>query len=471
MKRAAQTAGAVAIVWLAILFNAYVIPRNTTTVALTALLAVLGISTVWGFAEALIASFCAVLGFNYYFLPPADSLWISDPEDWVIVTAFVVTAFTASRLSEVARQQRREAESLRRIAQSLLTAESERETSRRAVESAVEELPLGGMALYNRALDATFRAGPKSGDIDESRLRGLPPAESNEGVRAARVRYEQTDFGAVALLGSRLSSASVNTLVSLLAFALERARSGERAARAEAERRQEELKARLMDALAHDFRTPLTSLRIAATELQARGRQTELGEFTDLVAEESERLNRLFTEVIELAKVGANNLHLDRRPHSLRSLLDAAAAEIAPLLRQHCLKVDLPPALPDIEVDAESLQHVFKQILGNAALYCDGGSELSVRAVWEGNLVVVSIQDNGPGIGADDRLRIFEKHYRGRNRRDNREGTGMGLAIAKGLIEAHGGRIWLESEPGKGSIFSFSLSAPLAPGSQTESEA
>jgi two-component system sensor histidine kinase KdpD len=456
MKRARQAAGAIAIVWLVILFNAYVIPRNTTTAALTALLAILGISTFWGFAEALIASVVAVFGFNYYFIPPENSILITDPEDGVVITAFVITAFTASRLSDVAKRQRQEAESLRRIAQVLLMAEGERETSMRAVESAAAELGATEAAFYNRELDATFRAGPAVGRIAEKRLRE-PGEEERPGVHVGMIRYGRTDFGTLGMAGTRVSVTSMQTLESLLAMALERARSRQQAMAAEAERRQEELKARLMDALAHDFRTPLTSIRIAATELQSRGRDTDFAELSDLVAEEADRLNRLFTEVVELARAGAGSFHLDRKPHVVRVLLDRVLVELAPALRTFAITITIPEDLVLVQVDGDSLHHVFKQILGNASIYCPVGAAIGIRAVDEGDCVVVSIQDNGPGIDPEEQPLVFEKHYRGRKRRDKREGTGMGLAIAKGLVEAHGGKIWVESEPGKGSVFSFSL--------------
>jgi two-component system sensor histidine kinase KdpD len=157
--------------------------------------------------------------------------------------------------------------------------------------------------------------------------------------------------------------------------------------------------------------------------------------------------------------VEAGKLHLEKRPVAPVDLISGALSELAPTLKGRPLTVDVPESLPRAEADPELVQQVVKQLVENALKYSPEGSPISISTELKNAKIVIGVADRGPGIEENERARIFEKFFRGRRHRFDTKGTGMGLAIAKGIVEAHGERIWVESEPGHGSAFFFSLPA------------
>jgi two-component system sensor histidine kinase KdpD len=178
-----------------------------------------------------------------------------------------------------------------------------------------------------------------------------------------------------------------------------------------------------------------------------------------IINEEADRLNQLAAEVIAMARVEAGKLHPDKRPVAAAELIEAALAEVAGLRRGRPVTVLVAPLLPRAECDPELVQQVIKQLMENAFKYSPEGAPLTISAVPKGEKIVIGVADRGAGIDEDERAHIFDKFFRGRRYRFETKGTGMGLAIAKGIVEAHGEKIWVESEPGQGSAFYFSLSA------------
>ena len=453
-----------------------VLPVNNTTVALSLLLAVLAVSARWGLAEATVASIVAVLGLNYYFLEPIGTLTIDDPQNWVALVAFLVTAVTASQLSERVRRRAAEAEERRleierlyELVQAMMLSGNARRTIREFVQRVVQVFGCEGAAFYYRPGQEFFRSGPESLPVTDHDL--LAVAEVDElTVDAARmratapVRLGGHPLGAMALVGPLPSDQTLRAIVNLIAITIQKARAIEDASHAEAARQSEVLKSALLDSLAHDIKTPLTSIKAAVTSLlsMAAGADREL---LTIINEEADRLNQLAAEVIAMARVEAGKLHLEKRPVSAAELVEAALSDLAGLRRGRPVTVLAAPDLPPVECDAELVQQVIKQLLENAFKYSPEGTPLNVSAVRKGEKIVIGVADGGAGIDEDERAHIFDKFFRGRRHRFETKGTGMGLAIAKGIVEAHGERIWVESEPGQGSAFYFSL--PAARGGNT----
>jgi signal transduction histidine kinase len=165
----------------------------------------------------------------------------------------------------------------------------------------------------------------------------------------------------------------------------------------------------------------------------------------------------MLTEAIQMSRIEAGQLQLHKGPHSIGELAHAQVAKLAESLEGREVKVDVPETLPRVDVDPEFIGILISQFLNNAVQYTPPGSPLTIGAHAEGDEVVVGIQDQGPGISEPEQHQIFEKFYRGKENRERIPGTGMGLTIAREIVRAHQGRIWVESQPGKGSKFSFSV--------------
>ncbi|HTX34852.1 MAG TPA: ATP-binding protein [Bryobacteraceae bacterium] len=466
--RAVLRSGAAVLLVAAVLQFYRLLPVNNTTVALSLLLAILGLSTWWGLAEATIASVVAVLGFNFWFLPPVGTLTIQDPENWVALLAFLVTAVTASQLSARARRRTAEAEARRveierlyALLQAMLFTGNARKTIREFVNHVVRVFGCGAAALYYYPADEVVRSGPESKVVSDHDLRAVAETESvtidqERGLATAAVRLGGRPLGSLALIGPLPSAQSVRAMVNLVALAIERARALEDASHAEAARQSEVLKSALLDSLAHDIKTPLTSIKAAVGNLLQGNTEREL---LTIIDEEADRLNGLAAEVIAMARIEAGKLHLEKGPVQVADLVAAVLHENAAALKGRVVTVAVPAGLPAAEADPEFVEQVLRQLVENALKYSPEGSPLTVSAEQKGAKIVIGVGDRGPGIEEHERGRIFDKFFRGRQHRFSTRGTGMGLAIAKGIVEAHGERIWVESEPGEGSVFYFSLAA------------
>jgi len=443
---------------------------NNTTVALTLLLAILGISARWGLAEATLASLVAVLGFNYYFLPPVHTFTVQDPQNWVALLAFLVTAVTASQLSERARRRAAEAESRRlemerlyAMVQAMMFGGTARKTVREFVHLVVRAFGASAAAFYYRPAEEVFRSGPESQAVSDHDLTAAAEIDDvsidpSRRLATAPVRLGGRPLGSLALIGPLPSENTIRAIVNLVAITIEKARALEDASQAEAARQSEVLKAALLDSLAHDIKTPLTSIKAAVTSLLG-GSAGDQRELLTIINEEADRLNTLAAEVVAMARIEAGKLHLERRSVSAADFISAALSELAGELKGRAVSVDVPDGLPPADADPEFVAQVVKQFIDNAARYSPPGSPIAISAELNGGKIEIGVRDRGPGIEENERTRIFDKFFRGRRHRFETRGTGMGLAIAKGIVEAHGGRIWVESERGQGSVFHFSLPA------------
>jgi len=443
---------------------------NNVTVALSFLLAVLATSTVWGVIEGLVASVASMLCFNFFFIPPVGSFAIADPQNWMALSVFVVTAVIVSHLSTRVRKQalesmqrQHEMEQLYTLSRNLLLLEAHGSLAQETTNSIAQVFALPGLAFYDRTSDRIHRAGPQDIPVDAGKLRdaalqGTVFQDSATKTTIIPISLGGQPIGSLGIQGSQVSETALHAIGNLTAITLERAHAQDAATRAEAARQSEELKSTMLDALAHEFKTPLTPIKAAVTSmLSDSGVSPTHQELLRIVDEETDRLNSMLSGAIQMSRIEAGQLQLHRSPQSLGEIFQTQLEKLGESIEGRKVIVEVPEKLPRVNVDPEFTGIVIWQLLSNALRYTPPGTPLTLRASTEETEVIVSVEDCGPGISEQEQRKVFEKFYRGKDQRERIPGTGMGLTIAREIVRAHHGRIWVESEPGKGARFSFSL--------------
>jgi len=455
------------------LFGRVLVHVNPTTIALAFLLAVLGISTVWGLRHAVVMAVIATLAFNFFFLPPLGTFTIADPQNWVALLAFLITAVTASELSERARREalnanerRHDLERLYAFSQLLLSSDNPAELLNAIPRYIVESFGVRSAAISLPNRPDIYRSGPtidglEAHDLQLCCLRGEPKIDKTNHLAFLPLTIGMRAVGSMGVSGSSLSRQTLEAISGLIAISIERAGAVEKLSRAEAARENEQLRSLLLDSVTHEFRTPLTAIKASVTSLL--GSQSlsppEKEELLTIINEESDRLNRLVGEAAEVAQLDAGKVELHREPSRMGDLVNEAVESLKQALASHPVEVKVPADLPAVRMDGARIKEVLVHLLENAAKYSPAGTPIRVTAEAKGGTLTTSIADRGPGIDDFEQGLVFEKFYRGRNQRVQVHGTGMGLAICKAIVEAHGGKIGVTSQLGHGSVFYFSLPA------------
>jgi two-component system sensor histidine kinase KdpD len=445
---------------------------NPTTVGFIFLLAVLIVSAAWGLRYAVFLALISTLAYNFYFLPPVGTFTISDPQNWVSLAAFLLTAVIASELAERARREafsavrrRNELERLYAFSQRMLTTEN--------VLTLVNDIPSGvvetfggtsaGMFLIERK-KVYYSDAAAQGEISEDELRlvssrGDTSIHSERGTVIIPLRVGVRSVGAIRIDGIDMGRESLDALGSLIAIAIERAGAVEKLARAEANRESERLRSILLDSVTHDFRTPLTSIKASSESLLSDDTLDESArhELLTIINEESDRLDRLVGEAAQMAQLDAGAVELHLELHHIRDAIEAAIEATRNALAKHPVTIEADHLLPRVMMDVRRIGEVLAQLLDNAGKYSAPGTAIKITAAVQDGMLVTSVADQGPGIDDLDQSMIFDKFYRGRGQRSTIQGTGMGLAISKAMIEAHHGSISVLSQVGRGSVFSFAL--------------
>jgi two-component system sensor histidine kinase KdpD len=252
--------------------------------------------------------------------------------------------------------------------------------------------------------------------------------------------------------------------VNLLAITLEHARSREIALRAQAARQSEQFKSTLLDGLAHEFKTPLTSIRAATTALLEENvsDKTQQMELLTIVDQEAERLSRLVTEATHVARIEAGKIDLNREWHQVDDLIGKVLAETEVLRDGRRVNVAIEGGLPRVRIDSDLVELALRQLLDNALKYSPRRSAIDVSAKVSGEKLAISVHNEGEPLSEAEQSRIFDKFYRGQNVRRQVAGTGMGLSVARDILLAHGGDVYLNASNQRGT--EFVLNIPLAAG-------
>jgi len=450
-------------------FCAFRLNLNLSTSGSLYFLIVVMVAVVWGFWEASVTSLIAVNCLNYFFVPPVLTWRVADPQNWVALATFEITALTVSRLSTRAQgqaraeaRQRAEVEKLYELSRRILFLDRRLTIGPQIVSLIQEIFRTESVALFDAALARMDATGSGASDLEELARSAYFQDCTLEGAdataRADVLRLGSRPVGAIAIRGPELGRLAIVPIASLAAIALERARSFEKESRAEAAHQTEQLRTAVLDALAHAFKTPLTAIRTASSGLLEAGRlSTDDAELAALIDEQAEHLNRLTTELLQMARIDAAEVRLRRERVPVLTLIEDVLARYSERLHGRRVEVSDGAAQLEVQGDRKILLAALEQFIDNASRYSTPGSPIAVTAEENLGEIVIAIHNEGPPIKPADRERIFERFYRAEESRHRAPGTGLGLSIAKKAAEAHGGRTWVVSEAATGTTFYLAL--------------
>jgi two-component system, OmpR family, sensor histidine kinase KdpD len=437
----------VALTW-AVSAACHILGSNRSTGAMMLLLAVLGVSALGDGVLAIATSISASLAFSWYFVDATGRFEITTVQGGITFASMVVTAITASRLS--IRAQRRTDEAIRRreemsrlneLGSSLLSVQSVREAAEVAVNRMVQVFELHGAVMRIEGEAQIFERGSTSSDqVSVITLAG--------GGRGDLLE----------LYGPQPSGEVCSAVSNMLSLVLERARSSQAKAKMESTQKGEELRSTVLNALAHNFRTPLTSIKAAASMLRGSETITAAGE-RDLIAaidEEADRLDQLIGESLDLAKIEGRRANPRTEICHFADIVRKVTGRVERYLGGREFIIDVPEDLPAIRGDRFLLEQMLIQVVDNAWKYSGPGARIRVIAEVQRKNIILTVQNEGNQIPESERSLIFDKFYRGGNDRSRVEGTGLGLAIARTIVETYQGSVWLDSEP-QGPAFRFAL--------------
>jgi two-component system, OmpR family, sensor histidine kinase KdpD len=454
-----------------------VIPHNPTTVGFAYLLLVLLIASTWGLAEATLASIAATLAYNFFFLPPIGKFTIADPQNWVAFFGFLATALIASRLSARVKKQaldavdrQRDIERLYTFSRAILLIDPVEPVAKQLARKLAEVFGLSAAVLYDRRTGEIHRAGPSDFDGMEDQLRdaasqGTSFFDPEHKRLITAVRLGSEPIASFATQGAFMQDSVLQGISNLIAIGLERARAQDLAHQVEAARRSEQLRATLIDAMAHEFKTPLTSIRAATTSLLSSPDQpvesrTELLEVAD---EEAQHLQALIDDAVEMARLESDHIRVRRELTDPKQLIEDVVASLHTQIDNRPVEIRSEGPVPQLALDRRLLKLALKQVLDNALKYSPPRSPITVR-VFNGSssgsnaAINFEITDHGPGIPEQERDRVFERFYRSPSVKTQVPGFGLGLAIANNIVQAHQGELTVKSRPGE---TTFRMTLPL----------
>jgi two-component system sensor histidine kinase KdpD len=482
-------AGTCAVLTVTLIYARWLDVSNAATVSTTFLLVVLLVAATSRLWVAVVTSLVAMLCLNFFFLPPVGTLTIADPHNWVALFAFLTVSLVASNLSAVARARTREAVDRRdelarlfdlsrdvlvmsdsRQAISILARSVARRFDLQYVAVAlprlgdwdVFEAGAQTIALDKRELDKAFATAQTSLEFDaHARTYAGHRTMTVEGhtIRLVPLRVGTRPIGLLAAAGRSLEAGTLDVLAGVVAIAIERAQFLEERKTAELTRQSEELKTALLASLGHDLRTPLTAIRVAASNIKALWlTESDRVEQSDVILTEVGRLTRLFGNVLEMARIDAGAVALEARWTHPSEIVSAARDQVGLALKDHTLEMSIEPDVP-VRLDPRLTATALAHLLENAAQYAPAGTTIHLETRLTDEGLVIQVRDHGPGIAPADQPRLFERFYRGAAAKGRASGTGMGLWIVRGLLAAEGGRIWADNCADGGAQFTIVVPA------------
>jgi two-component system sensor histidine kinase KdpD len=469
---------ATAVAWL---MMPYLAPTNLVMVYL---LGVLLVAARFGRGPSLLASVMSVAAFDFFFVPPHFTFAVADTQYLVTFAVMLAVALVISDLAtriraqaDASRERERRTAALYAMSRDLGRAGSVTDVlaaSGRHIgdvfasevafllpgpDGALTTLPGTGSSFDPDASDRTVARRV----FDERRPAGL-------GTTSARALYLPllASRGAIGVLGVRPADVhafdssdqlhQLETFANQTALALERARLAEEAHEAGLRVETERLRSSLLSSVSHDLRTPLATITGAASVLlgtDGRMDDTTKRELLESVRDEAERLNRLVQNLLEMTRLESGALQLHRDWHPVEEIVGAALRRLGKRLAGRRIDVRLAPDLPLVLMDDVLVEQILINLLDNALKYTPPGTAIGITGTVSDGRITVEVADHGPGLRPGEEERVFDKFYR--SPRGSERGAGLGLAICKGIVQAHGGRVWAHALPEGGAAFFFTL--------------
>jgi two-component system sensor histidine kinase KdpD len=452
----------------------------------------------FGLRPALFTSFVSVMAYNFFFLPPLYTFTIADPNNWLSFAVLLLVAVTAANLASRVRAQANLA-----AMRALIAGQLYQFTGKLAAIARLDDIlwaaafQIASMLKSNVVIllpdpdtkRLEIRNGyPPEDELDAQDLaaamwcweRGTATGRNAETLPGAKrlflpMRTGQGLVGVIGLLspGGRelLSPEERRLLDSLLdqtALAIERSQLVERVDEAQVRAEADKLRVAMLSSLSHDLRTPLASILGASTSLLSGAGLYDAMQTTDLLStirDEAERMDRFIGNLLDMSRLEAGVLGVKPEAAQVHELVSSAIKRLSRRLSEHRIEVKLPENLPLVSVDPLLLEQALVNLLDNAAKYAPAASAIHVRGAAEKSRVSLTIEDEGPGIPADDLPHIFDKFYRAKATDRRIAGTGLGLAVARGFVEAFGGTLDAANRPdGRGAVLTVSLPQATAKG-------
>jgi two-component system sensor histidine kinase KdpD len=442
---------------------------NFSTTGFLDLLIVVLVAMVAGFWEATVTSLVALTCLNYFFVPPVYTFYVADPQNWVALIAFESTALVVSRLSiqmekqaRTAILERRRMEKLYELSRRTLLMNPQQSPGSQIVTQIRDVVQVEAVALFDAARAHVDMAGADNPELEalarETYLQDRNVDQADLMTWQRVLRPGTSSIGAIVLRGVSLSPLLADSIASLAAIALERARAFEKQSHAEAARQSEKLRAAVLDALAHAFKTPLTAIRTASSGLLEAGHLDPAQEdLVTLIDEESDKLTVLSTRLLQTAKLEASETRLRKETVLIPQLIDEILTRHSDQLGGHMAQVSITNQRCATYGDRELLGTAIMQFIDNAAKYSTPGSPIAIAVDDRDGEVLISVHNEGSEVRPEDRERIFERFYRSPGSNHRAPGTGLGLSITREAARVHQGRAWVSSEKGNGTTFFLSL--------------
>jgi two-component system sensor histidine kinase KdpD len=424
-----------------------------------------------GFWAATVISIVAVSCLNYFFVPPVFSFAVTHPENWVALGAFEFTALTISRLSHRAQSRAAEAiaehndsQHLYEAAQRLLTLDRTGEPGAEIPRVICEVFALTGAVLFDASSANAHAAGAAPPNTEALVRRAYERDRDDLELSTLTwfrvLRVGASPLGALALTGGSIRPLVATAIASLVAVALERGHTFDRQCHAEAARKSEQLRTAVLEALAHEVKTPLTIIHTVSSGLLAAGDLSAThSELVTLIDEQSRKLNDLASRLLSAGNLDAAEFQPRCEALFVSDLVTAAIGSVCPEESRGRFACSIRGNELPVLADRKLMQTALAQLVDNAVKYSEPASPIGVAVALIDREVTVTIESQGDRITPSDCERVFDRFYRGAGAADGPPGTGLGLSIVKRIVDAHRGRVWAESGAGGRSVFAIALPA------------
>jgi two-component system, OmpR family, sensor histidine kinase KdpD len=452
-------------------YGGFVLQVNLTTISFLYLLLVIAMALYCGFWQASLTSLLSAACLDYFFTQPTFHFYIADSKEWVALGAFQISAVVISRLSAKELRSSREAalnragmEQLYELSRNSLLLDLSQAPGPQLVVLIQRIFNAQAVALFDLNLGRQDRAGEwEEGEEELARQCYLGEATGDEPQTWTWRRALLAGPGPVGALvvRGRLSPLIVDALASLAAMAIDRHQSFEKEERAENASKSEQLRAAVMDALAHELKTPLTAVQTASSGLLELGAlSVSQHDLVSLINDEAIRLNELCTRLLLTAKLEARQVGLHTDDVNVQELVAEVVANQPSSAGNERVQVAIEDPALTVRVDRALLAMILAQYIDNALKYSAPDTSIDVAVRVSHNEVIFSVHNFGSTIRIEDRERVFDRFYRSNELKDSIPGTGIGLSVVRKAAQAHHGHVWVISDDREGTTFFLSL--PIA---------